>query len=259
MSARIKSGARAVADVAGGRLLASVEIAAPIERVFRALSSAEVTEWWGSKDLYRTTSWVGDLRPGGHWRSEGVAADGTPFSVEGTYLEIDAPRKLVQTWKAAWDGGNETTITYLLESIESGTRLTLRHEGFALRADSCRGHAEGWERVLGWLAAFATKEPPPRYVMCRLVPPRATFPGDMTAEEAALMGKHAAYCRELVDEGVGVVFGPVGDPNGSWGLGVLRGANQAAVQARLDADPIILSGRGFRYETLPILSAITRP
>ena len=42
MSAVSKGDARAVADLSTGLILASVEIAAPPERVFAALSTAEV-------------------------------------------------------------------------------------------------------------------------------------------------------------------------------------------------------------------------
>jgi uncharacterized protein YndB with AHSA1/START domain len=139
-------------------LLASVEIAAPAERVFRALTSDEIVKWWGSDELYRTTAWSGDVRPGGSWRSEGMGRDGTPFSVSGEFLEVEAPRKLVMTWRADWDGGNVTVITYRLERIEGGTRVTLRHTGFADRHESCRGHTHGWERVLGWLSGYVSNE-----------------------------------------------------------------------------------------------------
>ena len=67
-------------------------------------------------------------------------------------LLADAPRKLVHTWRAEWDAGNVTIVTYRLEPHDAGTRLTLRHEGFADRSASCAGHTEGWERVLGWLS-----------------------------------------------------------------------------------------------------------
>jgi len=30
--------------------------------------------------------------------------------------------------------------------------VTLWHKGFFGRPESCQGHTEGWERVLGWLA-----------------------------------------------------------------------------------------------------------
>ena len=143
---------RAVADVTEGLILASVEIAAPPERVFRALASEELTRWWGSADTYRVTKWTGDVRVGGSYRSEGVGADGKPFSVAGEFLEIDPPRKVVQTWRADWDAGAPTTVIYRLEPSAIGTRLTVKHEGFAGRPESCQGHTEGWEHVLDWLA-----------------------------------------------------------------------------------------------------------
>jgi uncharacterized protein YndB with AHSA1/START domain len=143
--------ARAVADLSEGMILGSVEIGAPAERVFRALASEELVQWWGSADTYRTTKWVGELRVGGTWRTEGIGADGTPFAVGGEFLEVDPPRKLVQTWRADWDGGHVTTITYRLEPIAGGTRLTVRHVGFGDRTASCDSHAKGWERVLAWI------------------------------------------------------------------------------------------------------------
>lgn len=91
MSRIERSRARAVADLADGMILATVEIAAPPERVFRALTSREIVEWWGADGVYRTTEWTGDVRPGGTWRASGVGADGKPFAVEGEYLEIDPP------------------------------------------------------------------------------------------------------------------------------------------------------------------------
>jgi uncharacterized protein YndB with AHSA1/START domain len=257
MNAKVKSGARAVADLEQGRILASVEIAAPPERVFRALTSAaDVTSWWGSPEQYRTTGWAADVRPGGHWRADGVGADGHTFFVEGDFLEVDPPRKLVQTWKAAWDGGHETTITYRLDAIDGGTRLTLRHEGFADRVESCSGHGDGWVRVLGWLVGYLAPPEALRYFFCRLLPPRPTFAADMNAEEADVMRRHAAYWRGLLDQGSAIVYGPVGDPLGAWGLGVLRAPNEEAMKVMRDGDPAILSGRGFRYEVLPMMRAV---
>jgi len=142
--------ARAVADVSAGVLLASVEIAASPARVFRALTSDDITRWWGSAETYQTTRWTGDLRVGGTWVAEGIGRDG-PFSVSGEFLEVDPPRRLVHTWRAGWDGNHPTTVTYRLEPIDGGTRVTVRHEGFGDRVDSCRGHSDGWELVLTWL------------------------------------------------------------------------------------------------------------
>jgi uncharacterized protein YndB with AHSA1/START domain len=186
--------ARAVADVTAGVVLALVEIAVPPERVFRALTTDEITQWWGSAELYRTTQYTADLRPGGRWRADGVGADGTAFFVEGVFREIDPPRKLVQTWKAAWDGNNETTITYDLEPFAGGTRVTVRHEGFADRRDSCRGHAEGWERVLEWLGTHFPPTEAPKFFLIRLRAPRPSFMADMTAGWTSCAGTRPIEC-----------------------------------------------------------------
>ena len=108
--------ARAIADVSAGVILATVTIAASPERVFRAITEpGEIVRWWGSDELYRTTSHTADLRPGGAWRSEGKGSDGTPFVVEGEFIVVEPPHRLSMTWKPAWDGGNVTTVNYLLE------------------------------------------------------------------------------------------------------------------------------------------------
>lgn len=146
-----RRGARAVADVAAGMLLASVEIKATPERVFRALASEDIAKWWGSPELYRVTEWSGDVRVGGHWRSVGVDREGKPFEVSGEYVEVDPPKKLVQTWQPKWINGPVTTVTYRLDAIPGGTRVTVRHEGFGDAADACQSHSAGWERVLTWL------------------------------------------------------------------------------------------------------------
>ena len=147
-------GARAVADVTAGMLLASIDIKATPERVFRALASEDIAKWWGSPDLYHVTEWTGELKVGGQWRSIGVDREGKHFEVSGEYVEIDPPKKLVQTWAPKWIDGPPTKVTYLLDAIEGGTRITVRHEGFGAAAEACQGHAAGWERVFTWLATL---------------------------------------------------------------------------------------------------------
>ena len=116
--------ARAVADVTAGMLLASIDIKATPERVFRALASEDIAQWWGSPELYRVTKWTGEVKVGGQWSSVGEDRDGKPFEVSGEFLEIDPPKKLVQTWAPKWTNGPVTTVTYLLSAIEGGTRVT---------------------------------------------------------------------------------------------------------------------------------------
>jgi uncharacterized protein YndB with AHSA1/START domain len=255
----IKNSARAIADAGSGMILATVEIAASPERVFHALTTPdEIVHWWGSDDAYRTTGFTADVRVGGCWHAEGRRADGQPFAMDGEFLEVDFPRKLVQSWKADWHEGPVTTVTYRLEATARGTRLIVRHEGFAGQPEACRKRENGWLRVLGWLERYILPVPDgaaSRFFLCRLLPPRPSFAQVMTAGEAAVMQEHVAYWDKHVREGTAIVFGPVADPSGAWGLGVVRVADEAAVHALEAGDPAIQSKRGFRYEILPMPGA----
>ena len=96
------------------------------------------------------------------------------------------------------------------------------------------------------------------FFFCRMNPPRADFAQTLTDTERALMGQHAAYLKAEQEKGVAVVFGPVGDPKGAWGLCVLECADEAHARAITDNDPVVKSGRGFSYDVYPILSANLR-
>src|SRR5271166_4680228 len=77
----------------------------------------------------------------------------------------------------------------------------------------------------------------PRFFFCRLIPPRPTFAADMTPDEASIMQSHVAYWSDLLARGKAVVFGPVADPHGPWGLGVIRVADEAEASALTEGDP----------------------
>src|SRR5215472_6266636 len=149
--------ARAVADLTEGRILASVEIASSPERVFHALASKEIVDWWVRPGVFDTREWTGDVRVGGRWQATGVAR-GQPYSLEGEFLEVDPPRKLVHTWHLLGVSGEPTTVTYLLEELKGGTRVTLRHSGFP-PGESCANVPAGWESSFEHLARmFSDKQ-----------------------------------------------------------------------------------------------------
>jgi uncharacterized protein YndB with AHSA1/START domain len=148
--------ARAVADLTDGTVIAAVEVAAPPERVFRALASDEITRWWVRPGVFNTTDWTGEVQSGGRWHAAGLTR-GQPYVQEGEFLEVDGPRRLVHTWDGAGKAGRPSTVTYDLEHIGRGTRLTLRHTGFASR-DMCQAFALGWETSLERLAEVLAPE-----------------------------------------------------------------------------------------------------
>jgi uncharacterized protein YndB with AHSA1/START domain len=147
----IRSGAaKALANLAEGEILATVEIAAPPERVFRALASKEIIDWWVRPGVFDTREWTGDVRKGGRWRASGVAR-GQPYVLEGEFLEVQPPTRLVHTWQCVGMPGAPTTVIYHLQPIDGGTRLTLRHTGF-VPPDGCGSVCEGWESSFEQLA-----------------------------------------------------------------------------------------------------------
>lgn len=60
---------------------------------------------------------------------------------------------------------------------------------------------------------------------------------DMTADEKAIMQKHVAYWTSLLNDGKVIVFGPVSDPKGGYGVGIASVHNEAELKSIVDADP----------------------
>ena len=92
----------------------------------------------------------------------------------------------------------------------------------------------------------------------RLQSPRPTFALDMTDEEREIMGRHAAYWRPYLDSGQMVVFGPVLDGTGSWGLGVIEFEDEDELRAFAASDPVVTTGTG-SIEVGKLLSGFVRP
>src|SRR5262245_25174256 len=130
---------RAVADGARGKIIAVADVDASPDRVFRALTTSDVERWWGHPDYYRQENWKADLRVCGPWSVTVRFKDGSTNAGSGEFAEIDPPRKLVMTRrfeKHPLQGTRETTITYQLDPIASGTRLTVRDEGLIGRSEA---------------------------------------------------------------------------------------------------------------------------
>ncbi len=66
------------------------------------------------------------------------------------------------------------------------------------------------------------------------------------------MGAHAQYWGQYVASGAVIALGPVADPKGSWGLGLIEAESETDVRALAAKDPAILSGRGFSSEIHPM-------
>jgi len=91
----------------------------------------------------------------------------------------------------------------------------------------------------------------------KLLPPRATFPYDITAEEKQLMDEHARYFDEQFAAGRMLPYGPVMAPNGAFGLAVLEVENEGEARQFGDADPSVRAGLN-RFEIRPMRVSAAR-
>ena len=92
----------------------------------------------------------------------------------------------------------------------------------------------------------------------RLKAPRPNFALDMTDDEREIMGRHAAHWQSYIDSGQMVVFGPVLDDTGSWGLGVVEAEDEDEVRAFAARDPVVTS-RTADIEIGTMLAGFVRP
>ena len=96
---------------------------APRDRVFVAFTDpALIPEWWGP---HGTTTIVDqmDVRPGGTWRFLVRNSDGSETAFRGTYREVTAPERIVQTFE--WEGmpGHVSVETATFEDLGERTKV----------------------------------------------------------------------------------------------------------------------------------------
>src|SRR5262245_32626700 len=139
------------------RIDRTIEINAPPERVFRALTTAAELSAWFQVTI------EGELAPGKDvWMtSVHPGHAGQRFNVR--IVEMTAPRTVAWQWHpgavdAAVDYSKEprTTVRFTLEPTDGGTRLTVSETGFDAitlprRAKVYKDNTQGWSEVLVWL------------------------------------------------------------------------------------------------------------
>ncbi|MGH9027453.1 MAG: YciI family protein [Acidimicrobiia bacterium] len=96
----------------------------------------------------------------------------------------------------------------------------------------------------------------PLYVF-KLIPPRPTFVQDMSETESEIMDRHFSYWEAILESGQAVVYGPVADPSGTWGLGVIEVENEEEARALAIGDPAVDSGMA-TFDLHPMPMGIAR-
>ena len=85
----------------------------------------------------------------------------------------------------------------------------------------------------------------------KLLPPRPSFPTDITPAEAALMQTHSVYWAEHFAAGRLLAYGPVFAPGATFGLGILEVEDESAARQFGENDPSVLAGLN-RFEIHPM-------
>jgi uncharacterized protein YciI len=95
-----------------------------------------------------------------------------------------------------------------------------------------------------------------KYYVLRLIPPRPTFIQDITEVERALMQRHLAYWSEQMARGRVLIFGPVADPNGPYGICIIKLEDGEDPLVIGNADPVVSANAGFSFYVAPMIRAI---
>ena len=134
------------------RIERTMEIAHPREKVWAALTTAEgLGSWFGDEASI-------DLRPGGSARMRWTGGSTVDMRVE----RVEEPTVFGFTWRIDGlpeDDPRRTYVEFTLESVGTGTRLTVVESGFAqLPEDAYRkaydANTHGWMSELGELVDY---------------------------------------------------------------------------------------------------------
>ena len=121
-----------------------IYIKATRDKVWEALTSAEFTQQYFHHTQIRSDWEEGD--------SVTFYNQDQSIAVQGKVLIADKPDKLSYTWHVHYNPQAKleepSRVTYLLETVEDSTKLTLIHDQFPLQSVVYPQISEGWIAIL---------------------------------------------------------------------------------------------------------------
>lgn len=133
----------------------AVYVAAPVERVWPFIGTAEGLGRWFNAEVEMEPT------PGGYYVERG-SHGGSPYVIGGHVLSIEPLRGLSVSCRVEttpdYTWPVYTTMTFTIEAVDGGTRVTLLHSGFenlpeVYRQDYFDGFTAGWGATVPRLAA----------------------------------------------------------------------------------------------------------
>lgn len=152
-----------------------IEIAAPPERVFQALTEQkQLFEWWGKEPSVELTTFEMQGRAGGKWRFQCKPAPGAQhgevgeqlqrnraqeFECHGEVLEYVPSKLLVWSWIANWHEHptHPTVVKWELTPTKNGTLVRVTHSALSQEPIARKDYGAGWQGVLRLLHQFLQK------------------------------------------------------------------------------------------------------
>jgi uncharacterized protein YndB with AHSA1/START domain len=121
------------------------------EVVFEAWTSpAAFGRWFGTESTAVEDVRM-DLRVGGDWSARMVLGDGTEIGWHGSYLEVEAPHRLVLSLSDR-PGDQFERVSVILKEVEAGTEMTFTQSGGHMPPEDYAQAEEGWRSFFDDLA-----------------------------------------------------------------------------------------------------------
>jgi uncharacterized protein YndB with AHSA1/START domain len=139
-------------------ILTTREFEAPIELVFDVLTQPEHVRNWFPAFEDKITLCSIDLRVGGKYRMVTVTPDGTECAFRGTYLELERPTRIVDTWLFEGWPDAEAVETVDLQEADGVTtaKINLAFRDQAGRDHMTRfdGQESSWDKMEDYLVSL---------------------------------------------------------------------------------------------------------
>jgi uncharacterized protein YndB with AHSA1/START domain len=139
-------------------VLITREFDAPIALVFDVLTKPEHVSKWGATPPDQMTECSIDLRVGGAYHYVFVTDDGTECSFRGTYLEIERPTRIVDTWLFEGWPDAEAVETVDLRETDGVTKvkmnLAFRDQAGRDHMTKTDGQEDSWDKMEDYLRSL---------------------------------------------------------------------------------------------------------
>jgi uncharacterized protein YndB with AHSA1/START domain len=147
------------ATLADDELLITRTFDAPIGLMFSLWSDINHFQKWMGPEGFDCPEMQMDFRVGGKYRGMIRSKDYGDSWFGGEYREIEAPTRLVFTWK--WDTGPSGEVTSLITitfAEHNGQTTMTFHQTPFVNVERRDAHIGGWTSLFNKLAAYAAKQ-----------------------------------------------------------------------------------------------------